>query len=108
MSNWRDAGSADLAPGQARTVEIDGIIVAVVNVAGEMLAIEDRCTHDGSPMLSCGLAAEDVLDGDQVICPRHGSRFCLRTGGALNPPAYEPTPAFAVRIDAGRVQVEMP
>lgn len=108
VTQWHDAGNADLVPGQARTLEIDGIMIAVVNVNGELLAIEDRCTHDGAPMFSCGLAIEDVLDGDQVICPRHGSRFCLRTGAALNPPAYEPAPTFAVRILAGRVQVETP
>ncbi|OGT84507.1 MAG: hypothetical protein A3H91_12805 [Gammaproteobacteria bacterium RIFCSPLOWO2_02_FULL_61_13] len=108
MSLWRDAGSADLNPGQARTVEIDGIMVGVVNLKGELLAIEDRCTHDGSPLFGCGLATEDLLDGDQVICPRHGSRFCLRTGAALNPPAYEPASTFAVRVHAGRIQVEFP
>ena len=108
MSRWHDAGGADLGSGQARTLEIDGVMIAVVNVGGELRAIEDRCTHDGSPLFSCGLATEELLDGDQVICPRHGSRFCLRTGAALNPPAYEPTSIFAVRVQAGRMQVEMP
>ena len=108
MTQWCDAGNADLGPGQARTQELEGVMIAVVNVSGELLAIEDRCTHDGSPLFGCGLATEELLDGDQVICPRHGSRFCLRTGAALNPPAYEPTSTFAVRIHAGRIQVELP
>ena len=108
MSRWHDAGSADLGPGQARTLEIDGVVVAVVNIGGELLAIEDRCTHDGSPLFGCGLSPEELLEGDQVICPRHGARFCLRTGEAMAPPAYEPTPTFSVRIDQGRLQVEMP
>jgi 3-phenylpropionate/trans-cinnamate dioxygenase ferredoxin subunit len=45
------------------------------------------------------------VDGDQIICPRHGARFCLRTGKALTPPAYEDLPTFPVRILDGRIQV---
>lgn len=107
MSRWLDAGPADLAPGQARTLELAGIMVAIINVFGDLLAIEDRCTHDGSPLFSCGLDVAELLDGDQVICPRHGARFCLRTGAALTPPAYEPTATFPVRVEAGRLQVGM-
>lgn len=108
MGRWHDAGTADLAPGQARTLELDGVMVAVVNIGGDLLAIEDRCTHDGSPLFSSGIDAADLIDGEQVICPRHGARFCLRTGAALSPPAYEPTSSYAVRVEAGRVQVEIP
>lgn len=89
-------------------MEIDGVMVAVVNVGGDLFAIEDRCTHDGSPLFSSGLDPADLLDGDQVICPRHGARFCLRTGAALTPPAYEPTASYPVRVDGGRMQVDMP
>lgn len=108
MSQWHDAGSADLGPGQARISAIDGVMVAVVNIGGELFAIEDRCTHDGSPLFGSGLSPEELLDGDEVICPRHGAHFCVRTGAALTPPAYEPASTFAVRIHLGRLQVEMP
>lgn len=107
MPRWLDAGAADLAPGQARTLELAGIMVAIVNVFGELLAIEDRCTHDGSPLFSCGLDVTDLLDGEQVVCPRHGARFCLRTGAALTPPAYEPAATFPVRVDGDRLQVQI-
>jgi 3-phenylpropionate/trans-cinnamate dioxygenase ferredoxin component len=40
-----------------------------------------------------------------VICPRHGARFCIRTGKVLAPPAYEDVVVFPVRIEAGIVQV---
>jgi 3-phenylpropionate/trans-cinnamate dioxygenase ferredoxin subunit len=46
--------------------------------------------------------------GDQVVCPRHGARFCLRTGRALTPPAYAAVQTFPVRISNGRVQIELP
>ena len=100
MSDWTTAGPADaIAPGQHRVVDCDGTAIAVFNVEGEFFAIEDVCTHDG------GHLAGGVVEGDHVICPRHGARFCIRTGAALSAPAYEPTACLPVRVEAGQVQV---
>jgi 3-phenylpropionate/trans-cinnamate dioxygenase ferredoxin subunit len=97
---WVRVGpAASIAPGDYATVEVDGVFVAVFNVNGEYLAVEDVCTHDGG-----GLAGGRV-EGDQVICPRHGARFCLRTGRALSPPAYEPVRHYETRIVNGQVEV---
>src|SRR5687767_8903859 len=96
---WVAAGAvADIPPGDYVSVEIDGTFVAVFNIDGEFLAVEDVCTHDGG-----GLSG-GAVDGDQVICPRHGARFCLRDGRALTPPAYEPVRTYTTRISAGRVE----
>jgi 3-phenylpropionate/trans-cinnamate dioxygenase ferredoxin subunit len=100
MSGWTDVDRAEaFGPGEVRLVDADGTAIAVYNVAGEFYAIENVCTHDGNEL------ASGVVEGDQVICPRHGARFCIRTGEALTAPAYEATPRFPVRIDAGVVQV---
>lgn len=100
MSAWVDVGRADgIASGEHRLVDADGTQVAVFNLDGEFFAIGDVCTHDGGELLS------GRVEGDQVICPRHGARFCIRTGAALTAPAYEPTPKFPVRIENGIVQV---
>jgi 3-phenylpropionate/trans-cinnamate dioxygenase ferredoxin subunit len=80
-------------------VYADGTAIAVFNVGGTLHAIEDVCTHDG------GELASGSVEGDTVACPRHGARFCLRTGAALSPPAYEPTAVLPVRVEGGRVQV---
>lgn len=99
MSWVRVASAESIAPGDYASVEVDGDFVAVFNVDGEFLAVEDICTHDGG-----GLAGGEVVD-HQVICPRHGARFCLRTGRALTPPAYEPVRTFETRVVAGQVEV---
>jgi 3-phenylpropionate/trans-cinnamate dioxygenase ferredoxin subunit len=99
-STWiRVAPAADIAPGDYASAEIDGVFVAVYNIDGEYFAIDDVCTHDGG-----GLAGGEVQD-HQVTCPRHGARFCLRTGKALTPPAYEPVRSYATRVVAGFVEV---
>ena len=97
---WIDVAAAEEIPPEDRaTVEIDGRFVAVFNVGGEFLAIDDVCTHDGGDL------AGGLVEGDQVICPRHGARFCLRTGAVLSPPAYEPVRSYRTRITNGRVEV---
>jgi 3-phenylpropionate/trans-cinnamate dioxygenase ferredoxin subunit len=84
---------ADAIPAGARKiVEVDGVEVVVVNVDGAFYAIEDVCTHDGGPL------GEGQLEGCQLICPRHGARFDVRTGAALTMPAVEPAPTYEVRV----------
>ncbi len=101
MADWITvAAVGELAPGTSKVVDVDGTVVAVFNIDGEYFAIEDVCTHDG------GELASGVIEGDQVVCPRHGARFCVRTGDALSAPAYEPTAKFPVRIENGAVQVK--
>ena len=100
MSDWTTvAPAAEIEPGGYRSVDIDGTAVAVFNVGGAFFAIEDVCTHDG------GRLAGGTVEGDQVVCPRHGARFCIRTGAALSAPAYEPTACLPVRVEQGVVQV---
>ena len=100
MSEWITVCNvADLPPGANRVVEIDGAQVAVFNLDGQLYAIEDVCTHDG------GVLTGGPVEGDVIVCPRHGARFCIRTGEALSAPAYEPVATFPVRVEDGGVQV---
>lgn len=102
MSWLKVAAAQSIPDGDYAQVEVDGTTVAVFNVQGSFYAIEDTCTHDG------GELAGGELDGDVVICPRHGARFCLRTGAALTPPAYEPVRTYETRVADGVVEVKEP
>lgn len=100
MTDWVTVSSvADFKPGTHKNVDIDGTNIAVFNLDGSFYAIEDVCTHDGN----CLTGGE--MEGCEIICPRHGARFDIRTGAALTAPAYEPTAVFPVRIVNGEVQV---
>lgn len=101
MSDWVEvAPAASLKPGESRVVEVDGAMIAVFNLGGDFYAIEDVCTHDGGE-LACG-----EVDGEEIICPRHGARFNIKTGEVTAPPAYEPVSTFPVRLQNGTVQVK--
>lgn len=100
MSDWVDVAAVDnLPPGSHRVVDVDGAQVAVFNLDGAYYAVEDVCTHDG------GTLTGGAVEGDQIVCPRHGARFSIKTGAVLAPPAYEPIHAFPVRVQDGCVQV---
>ena len=100
MSDWITvAREGELAPGQWRRVDADGAQIVVFNLAGRYHAIEDVCTHDG------GQLTGGTVEGEEIVCPRHGARFCIKTGAALTAPAYEPTASFPVRVENGEIQV---
>lgn len=93
------APAASIAPGDYAQIEVDAQLIAVFNIDGRFYAIDDLCTHDG------GELAGGAVEGDVVICPRHGARFCLRTGAVLSPPAYEPVRSYPTRVVDGMVEV---
>lgn len=102
MSEWVDVtSSAELPRGSRTVVDTYAGAIAVFNLNGEFFAIEDVCTHDG------GELASGELEGDEIICPRHGARFCIRDGRALTPPAFEDVGTYPVRIEGGVVQVDI-
>jgi 3-phenylpropionate/trans-cinnamate dioxygenase ferredoxin subunit len=93
----------ELLPGERRIVSWEDIEIGVFNCGGELLAIEDRCSHDNGPL------AEGELDEETctVECPRHGSLFDLRTGKPKSLPAYVPVDTYKVLVEDGMVKVEV-
>ena len=100
-SGWVDVGDAnglgEMAP---RCVEVDGVAVVIVRCGSALYAVEDRCTHDGESL------GQAQVEDCQIICPRHGAHFCLRTGEALTPPAYEPLRTYRAREQDGRILLQ--
>ena len=93
----------ELPPGTMKLVQLEPHGVGVYNCGGELLAIEDRCSHDDGPL------CEGAWDGDDctVVCPRHGARFDLVSGRPLSLPAYLPVRTFPVRVEDGMVVVDV-
>jgi 3-phenylpropionate/trans-cinnamate dioxygenase ferredoxin subunit len=101
MSDWIEVvKESALADGEHVLVDVEGIDVLVVKLDGQFYAIEDACSHDGAPI------ADGLIDGDQIVCPRHGARFCIKTGAVKAPPAYEAIASFPVLIENGIVKVK--
>ena len=108
---------SQLPPGERRLVEWEDLEIGVFNCGGTVYAIEDRCSHDDGPLI------EGELDDQActIECPRHGSRFDIRTGQVsdwanfplgiqlLNVVRREKAlRTFEVNILDGNVQVNVP
>jgi 3-phenylpropionate/trans-cinnamate dioxygenase ferredoxin subunit len=91
--------AADLPPGGVRVMTVGGRRIAVFNVEGSFHAVDDSCTHEYAP-LSQGARA-----GEIVTCPKHGSRFNVRTGRVLSLPAVVPLNTYPIKVEDGQLFV---
>jgi nitrite reductase/ring-hydroxylating ferredoxin subunit/uncharacterized membrane protein len=99
-TDWTPAADASLlSERQPLRVVVGDTPLLLVREGEQIFAIHDRCSHRG-----CSLS-EGTLEGHEVVCGCHGSRFDLRDGGLRGGPATAAQPAFQVRLEDGRIQV---
>ncbi len=94
---------SELPPGARKIVTWEDLEIGVFNCDGELLAIEDRCSHDDGPLAE----GEFDMAACTVECPRHGSLFDLRTGRPKTLPAYVPVDTFPVLVEDGLIKLEV-
>lgn len=82
-----------------RQVRVIGKEILLCRSGDEVFAIDDTCPHED---VSLSLGA---YDGKVVRCPLHGSRFCVRSGAVLDPPAEQDLRTYAVTIKDGWIVV---
>ncbi len=90
---------SELPNGDRMFIEVDDEPIVIFNLAGNLYAIGDVCTHDGGPL------GDGELIDHQVICPRHGAHFDIRNGKALTLPAVVDTPSYPVRVKDGMIEI---
>jgi nitrite reductase/ring-hydroxylating ferredoxin subunit len=95
----RVADIKDIQPSTMKAVEVVGEKICVANVEGKYYAIGNVCTHVGGPL------AEGTLDGYEVECPWHGSKFDVRSGEPTRPPAKRPEPTYEVKVEGNNLLI---
>jgi 3-phenylpropionate/trans-cinnamate dioxygenase ferredoxin subunit len=93
---------SELPNGERLFVEIADRPIVIFNIAGQFFAIGDVCTHDDGPL------GDGDLEGFNIVCPRHGAEFDVRTGKVMQMPAVVDIPAYPVRVVDGTIQVGIP
>jgi len=96
------APASELPNGERLFVEIADRSIVVLNIAGQLFAIGDVCTHDDGPV------GDGDLDGYNIICPRHGAEFDVRTGKVMKMPAVVDIPAYPVQVRDGNIYLGIP
>lgn len=86
------AETKDIQPSQMKEVQVNGKNVCLVNVEGKYYAIGNICTHEGCPL------TDGTLEGYEIECSCHGSKFDVRTGEVTRSPATEPESAYEVKV----------
>jgi len=76
-------------------------ILVVLAEDGEVYSIDDTCTHQEASL------SDGWVEGCEIECPLHASRFSLKTGQVDALPATKPVRTHAVTIEAGTVYVEL-
>ena len=101
MSFARACAVTDVADGAAIAVRLDGEDLAIVRNGDDFYAIRDECSHAAIAL------SEGDVEGCEIECWLHGSRFDLRTGKPLSLPATEPVPVYPVKVEGGDVLVDV-
>ncbi|HRN76507.1 non-heme iron oxygenase ferredoxin subunit [Ottowia sp.] len=104
MSNWIDvADEGDLFEGAGIGVAAQGHDVAIYKTeAGEVYATDNICSHVGH-----GRLCDGFLEGHEIECPLHQGRFDIRSGAATLEPCEEAIRSYPVKIEGGRVWLDL-
>jgi len=94
---------ADQLPdGERIFIEVAGRSLVIFNLAGKLFAIGDVCSHDGGPV------GDGEIEEYEIVCPRHGARFDIRTGQVTSLPAVVDIPSYPVRVTDGMIEIGIP
>lgn len=100
--NWVTVGKADyLEPGELMYVEVEDEPVCLINLDGEIFALNDTCTHEDASL------SDGTIVGDEIECPLHGGAFYIRTGEAAAMPVVVKTEKYKVRVQGDDLQVSV-
>lgn len=99
---YRVTVTEELPEGERLFLEIDTKPIVIFALSGEYFATSDECSHDGGPI------GDGKIEGFEIICPRHGARFDIRTGKVTRLPAVEAIAQYPVRVVDGYIEVGLP
>jgi len=96
------AGRAEeLRPGDACVLRLEGREVALFNVDGTYLALDNRCLYDGGDLVK-GLVRKEIL-----TCPSRHCHYRLRTGERVGQPQRR-LRSYPIELHDGSVWVSVP
>jgi nitrite reductase (NADH) small subunit len=99
----RTAYCSDIPLREGRAVRIASRDIAIFNLGGRFLAVENRCPHRGGPL------ADGIVSGGNVVCPLHAWKFNLENGAGISAPSQGScVQTFATRVEDGIVLLEVP
>ena len=96
---YKVAAAGEIPENERLFIEINGLPITIYSVNGEFYATGDLCSHDNGPI------GEGSIEGYELICPRHGARFDIRTGKVTRLPAAKDIPSYPVKVTDGYLYI---
>ncbi len=90
---------SEISPNTMKAIVVGDQEIALANIDGQIHAVDDICSH-----AECAISDGDI-EGDELICPCHGSGFNVQTGAPSTPPARDPISVFQVKIEGDDIYV---
>jgi 3-phenylpropionate/trans-cinnamate dioxygenase ferredoxin component len=100
MAEWREAAQENELLNRMR-VEIDGYAYALFKIEDGIFALDDVCSHEYS------LLSEGEIWEEDVYCPKHGSKFDIKTGAVRSFPATKPVCSYPVKVEDGTIYIDI-
>ncbi|MBV8847662.1 MAG: nitrite reductase small subunit NirD [Bryobacterales bacterium] len=100
--NWTKITPIENIPArEGRSVSLGGQELAIFNIDGRFLTIDNRCPHKGGPL------CDGIVSGTTVVCPLHGWRFDLESGIASRASLPACITTYPTRVENGIVLVDV-
>lgn len=100
--NWTKITRAEnIPPREGRPVRIGELEIAIFNVNGRFLTIENACPHRGGPL------CDGIVSGTAVVCPLHGRHFDLESGMPVRAAEPKCVAVYPTRLEDGIILVDL-
>jgi 3-phenylpropionate/trans-cinnamate dioxygenase ferredoxin subunit len=97
----RVASVDDIPEGAFRAYEINFTRLVIAHTDEGFFAFADECSHDSEPF------GRGELTDHEIVCPRHGARFDIRTGAIKAPPAVAPIDTYEIKLEGNDILVKL-
>lgn len=92
---------SDVPEGEIRPFQVGHTEIVICNTGDGFYALADECSHDSAPI------SDGDLDGNTIVCVRHGAEFDARTGEVTGPPAVVGIDKYELKIEGEDILVKV-
>ncbi|MEJ7605243.1 MAG: nitrite reductase small subunit NirD [Bryobacteraceae bacterium] len=102
MSWIRITEASNVPLREGRCIKVGSEDIAIFNLGDRFAAIDNRCPHSGGPL------CDGIVAGASVVCPLHGWKIDLETGGIIRPQVPAFVEVYPVKVEEGVLLIDIP
>ena len=95
------AKKTDLQSNRPLSVDVEGVSVVIIEIADQYYAFENQCPHRTYPL------SDGYLQDGAIVCPLHGRKYDLQTGGCLRPVGADSLNTYEVFEEGNDLYIDL-